>query len=228
MDLLATNRWQRPVYYVTGGHDDALGLENYFQLEGFAYRLVPVNTPRDASDPINYGRMDIEKTYKNLMENFRWGRMNEPDVYLDYYTRRTLSIIKVRNTFARLADELVRMGRQDSARAVLDRCLEILPNRQMPYDVFTIGLIEGYYNAGAPERGKALATDYVDELKQELDYYFSFPERMQNQVSYQERVALQILQQITISIGDQDPDFTGQLEQDLTSYYQRYLKISGS
>jgi len=154
--------------------------------------------------------------------------MNEPDVYLDYYTRRTLSIIKVRNTFARLADELVRMGRQDSARAVLDRCLEILPNRQMPYDVFTIGLIESYYNAGAPERGKALATDYVDELKQELDYYFSFPERMQNQVSYQERVALQILQQITISIGDQDPDFTGQLEQDLTGYYQRYLEISGS
>lgn len=228
MDLLSTNRWQRPVYYVTGGHDDALGLENYFQLEGFAYRLVPVYTPRKADDPINYGRINVEKTYQNLMENFRWGRMYEPGVYLDYYTRRTISIIKVRNSFTRLAEALVQLGRNDSAVAVLDRCMEILPKEQMPYDIFTVGMIEGYYLAGANEKGKALAEDYAAELKQELDYYYAFPSEKQNQVNYQERVSLQILQQIVLGLEKYDPDLQQQLEKDLTDYYQTYLNMNPS
>jgi hypothetical protein len=32
LDILAHNNWQRPVYFVTGYHNDALGLEEYFQL----------------------------------------------------------------------------------------------------------------------------------------------------------------------------------------------------
>ena len=42
LDFLAHNNWERPVYFVTGYHNDALGLEEYFQLEGNAYRLVPI------------------------------------------------------------------------------------------------------------------------------------------------------------------------------------------
>ncbi|NOY37827.1 MAG: DUF2723 domain-containing protein [Chlorobi bacterium] len=223
MDLLSANNWDRPVYYVTGGHDDALGLENYFQLEGFAYRVVPILTPRRKDDPINYGRIDVEKTYKNLMENFRWGRMNEPDVYLDYYTRRTISIIKVRNNFARLAEALSDEGRKDSAVAVIDRCMEILPKEQMPYDIFTVGLIEGYYQAGASEKGNALATDYANDLKKELDYYFSFPPAKVSQVNYEERVALQILQQIIMAVQNYDPGLKETLQKDLEDYYQLYI-----
>nr|MCU0409523.1 DUF2723 domain-containing protein [Bacteroidales bacterium] len=36
LDILANNNWERPVYYVTGYHNDAFGLEEYFQLEGLA------------------------------------------------------------------------------------------------------------------------------------------------------------------------------------------------
>ena len=44
LDILAHNNWERPVYFVTGYHNDALGLEEYFQLEGLAYRLVPIKS----------------------------------------------------------------------------------------------------------------------------------------------------------------------------------------
>jgi hypothetical protein len=44
LDILAHNKWERPIYYVTGYHDDAFGLEEYFQLEGICYSLVPIKS----------------------------------------------------------------------------------------------------------------------------------------------------------------------------------------
>jgi hypothetical protein len=144
LDLLAQNKWERPVYYVTGGHDDALGLEEYFQLEGFAYRLVPLKT-EGATGFLEMGRINTEAMYENLMNRFKWGRMNEPDVYLDFYHKRTLSVIKIRNNFTRLAEALVNQGKRDSAVAVLDRCMELMPQERIPYDIFTVGIAEVYY-----------------------------------------------------------------------------------
>jgi len=40
LDILATNDWERPIYYVSGGAEGALDLEDYFQNDGYAYRLV--------------------------------------------------------------------------------------------------------------------------------------------------------------------------------------------
>ena len=44
LDILAHNNWERPIYFVSGYHNDAMGLEEYFQLEGLAYRLVPIKS----------------------------------------------------------------------------------------------------------------------------------------------------------------------------------------
>jgi hypothetical protein len=60
LDFLATNNWQRPVYFaITTGGESYMGLEEYFQLEGMAYRLVPIRTPiwkdnPDASTPTSF------------------------------------------------------------------------------------------------------------------------------------------------------------------------------
>ncbi|MEO0404326.1 MAG: hypothetical protein AAF193_05605, partial [Bacteroidota bacterium] len=43
LDLLRNNDWSRPIYFaVTTGPDSYIGLNQYFRLEGLAYRLVPV------------------------------------------------------------------------------------------------------------------------------------------------------------------------------------------
>jgi hypothetical protein len=42
LDLLANNDWKRPIYFaVTTGPDSYVNLQDYFRLEGLAYRLVP-------------------------------------------------------------------------------------------------------------------------------------------------------------------------------------------
>src|SRR4029077_704905 len=45
LDLIATNNWQRPIYFgATTSTDSYLGLGEYLQPEGYALRLVPYKT----------------------------------------------------------------------------------------------------------------------------------------------------------------------------------------
>jgi len=84
LDILATGNWDRPVYFVAGGNEGALNLEDYFQDEGFAYRLVPIKTPGRSF--LNYGRIDTDILYDNLMNKFRYGRMKNRMYILIFIT----------------------------------------------------------------------------------------------------------------------------------------------
>ena len=114
LDILANNHWKRPVYFASLGHEGTLGLEDYMQLEGFAYRLVPIKSP--ASNRYEAGRIEPDLLYENLMNKFRYGGMNDPNVYLDDFHVRTISIIRLRTRFIQLAAELIHPG--DTARGL--------------------------------------------------------------------------------------------------------------
>jgi len=214
LDILAHNNWERPIYFVAGGNDGTLGLEDYFQMDGFAYRFVPLKT-KSPDFYYELGRIDTDILYENLMNKFKWGRMNEPDVYLDFYNTRTLGVIKFRKTFVRLAEALVLEGKKEKAEEVLDRCMELAPNHKIPYDHFISGItygggkdklpihysgvIEAYYKCGAFEKANAILLEYAGILQQDLQYYQSLDERFkrrfeneafQSQSLYSELVTL--------------------------------------
>lgn len=223
LDLFAHNNWERPVYYVAGGHEDALGLEPYFQQEGFAHRIVPIKTESN-SQYLDYGRLNTEAMYKNYMENFKWGGMNDPDVYLDYYTRRTLTVIRVRNNFARLAIELIEQGKKDSAVAVLDRCLYLLPQEKMRHDIYSSRLLEGYYKAGETEKGNQLFEEIFTQVDSELEYYFSLRASLGQAISLDKRINLQLLQiMTTLTDTYQQEESNARAEAAFEKYYQIFM-----
>jgi hypothetical protein len=193
IDLLAGNDWDRPVYYVSLGTEDALGLENYFQLEGFAYRLVPIHTE---SDGFEFGRVNTTAMYENFMNRFNWGRMNEPDVYLDHYNIRTLSILRLRNKFARLANALVEENKPDSAIMVLDRVMELMPPERVPYEFMILSVAEAYYNAEAIDKGNEVLEGYFNHVATEMDYYLSFPRRLIIHLDLEMRTSLQLMNEM--------------------------------
>jgi hypothetical protein len=42
LDMIKANNWQRPIYFaITVSRDGQLNLQNYFYLEGQAYRVIP-------------------------------------------------------------------------------------------------------------------------------------------------------------------------------------------
>jgi len=168
LDIIANNNWERPIYFVSPFGDGDIGIADYLQHEGFAYRLVPIKS--NSSDYLNISRIDSDILYDRLMNRFRWGRINEPDVFIDHNVQRTAMVLKLRNSFSRLAKKLIEEGKKDSALKVLDRVVELLPHPKFPYDFFMFGIIEGYYKLNEVQKANMLTLDYAKVSEQKLRY----------------------------------------------------------
>ena len=112
MDLIAYNDWTRPIYFsitVGGSRKAYFYLDEYFQLEGLAYRFVPIKNPK-AGQNAEFGRVQTDVMYDNMMNKFAWDNMNDPGLYLDE-TNRRLSY-NFRNIFGRLGSALAMEGKR--------------------------------------------------------------------------------------------------------------------
>ena len=185
LDLLANFEWDRPIYFaVTTGPDSYVNLQNWFQLEGLTYRLVPIQT--NSRTPNRSGRVATEVMFDNVMNKFLWGHMDtEKDIYLDENILRMTTNLRLQ--MANLADALVQEGRKDSALQVLDLATEKMPERNVPYDQVMIPTIEAYYKAGGMEAGDRLTQKLFDVMEQNMNWYLSldpeFAERVEDDMS---------------------------------------------
>ncbi len=165
MDILSANDWKRPVYFAASGSPgDYMGLDKFFRLEGFCYRVVPYITKSET--PGEMGEVDTKFMYDNMMNKFRWGRMNEPDVILEENNLRQIKIMDVRGTFARLANTLVDQHKTDEAQAVLQKCLELTPNKKVPYDYTMLPVLSSLYEACMTEQADQVASEMIEDYTQ--------------------------------------------------------------
>jgi tetratricopeptide (TPR) repeat protein len=181
------------VYFaITVGGDNYLKLEKFFQLEGLAYRLVPVN---GRSHDGQTGRIATDIMYENLINKFQWGGVADTNVYLDENNLRMT--MNLRNNFARLATAFVLEGKNDKAIEVLDKCLEVMPEKTVPYNMFIIGVAEGYYSAKAVDKADEIMLKLLDNTKQELDYFLSLPDEYRKSVVNDAQRDMAIMQEIS-------------------------------
>ena len=159
IDILAHNDWDRPIYFVAGQHEDALGLEEYFRLEGLAYRLVPVKGENKSW--FEYGTIDTDILYDNMMNKFTWTGSADPDVYIDYYHNRTLTVVRARLNYSKLAKQLAAEGDTVRAKEVINRCIELFPVSKMGYDFYFSDIISACFAAGDREKAKELASGFA-------------------------------------------------------------------
>jgi hypothetical protein len=192
LDFLATNDWERPIYYaITVSNDNYLNLDKYFQVHGLAYRIVPLKLERST---YYRGGIDTKIMYDNMINKFWWGGLDNPDIYLDENVLRMLS--NFRNNFASLAEALIEENKKDSAKIVLDKCLELMPNKTIRYDVFTISITESYYKLGEIEKANLITGILSDNVCNDLDYYMSLKGKYSNCLLYEKRLALHILSEL--------------------------------
>jgi hypothetical protein len=226
MDILAHNNWERPIYFVTGYHDDALGLEEYFQYEGLAYRLVPIKSENRSW--VDYGRIDPDILYDNVMNKFVWGGANDRNVNLDYHHIRTLMVVKARLGYARLAKELASRGKNELAAGVVDRCLEVLPPDRFPYDPYFPDLIEAAFQAGASDKAGQMARDLSEYYYARLDYFLKQNSYVISSADYEIQSAIQYASKVAgFCITGGKPELGREIQDKIEKYFADYSSKEG-
>ena len=61
-------------------------MKDYLQLDGLVYKLVPIRTPIDRSNPYEMGRVDSDLMY-DIVKKWSWGNSESTDIYHDPETR---------------------------------------------------------------------------------------------------------------------------------------------
>jgi hypothetical protein len=168
LDILANNLWSRPIYFaISITTESYLGLNDYLQQEGLAYRLVPYKTKTQADPYIGGVQPDI--MYNNLMNKFAWGGVDKYNLYLDENILRMEA--NMRSNFVRLSNALIVAGKKDSAIQVLDKAQTVVPERNVPLNYWSYEVARAYYRAGAPDKGSALMKKVQDMYTGQLAYY---------------------------------------------------------
>ncbi len=164
LELLRNNDWTRPIYFaVTTGPDSYIGLQDYFRLEGLAYRFVPVKYPK-SDNPNVLGGFYTDKMYTNVMETFQWGNMDDTTgsgIYMDENNRRMTTNLRLQ--FTNLADELIKTGDEKRALDVLLRTLEVTPEKNVPYDRVLLPVAESLISLSVSDTSRQLSNPLSPE-----------------------------------------------------------------
>lgn len=179
LDIIAQNNWERPIYFSGGafGDEDYIWMKDYLQLDGFAYKLVPIKTPVNKKNPFDMGRLDSEKMYE-LVKNWEWGNSGNTNIYHDIETRR--NSITYRGHMARLIEALIMEGEFEKAEEIADLAMEKMPVDIFGYYVFLEPFIGAYYEIEAKEKARALYKKVTLKYQENLDYYSRLSDQSQS------------------------------------------------
>jgi membrane protein len=203
LDIIANNNWERPIYFSSVNTDADVGLAEFMQLDGFAYRLVPIRSkPQNRLEP---GRIISDSLYKRLMVQFDWKNMGDPNQFVSYDIKRNVQVVDTRNIFVRLARQLFSEG--DSARCieVIEKSLRLMPHPQYEYDFATLYQIDLLYDARASRVADSLLTQFLDYEEQYQQYFNSLSSSKINLLTYDISRHLSMLQALA-SLGEKSHD----------------------
>lgn len=176
-EMLARHNWTRPLYMSsTLGTENEAGLSQHLITEGLAARVTPFRQGERA--------IDSERMYRNMMERFQYGNVGGEGVYIDQtvmrmcYTHRT--------KFVDLVAQLLREGKKDKALKALEKCDKVLPSRNIPYDMMSVGydldsgkirLADQWRQVGRPAKAEEVLTSIAKTQREYMDWYNTLSER---------------------------------------------------
>jgi len=172
LDILANNDWKRPIYFSGGSFDDAefIWMKDYLQLDGMAYKLVPIKTERRSS--YEMGRIDSDLMY-DIATNWYWGNSGSPDIYHDPQTR--IQGLSYRSNLARLVEQLLEENKIEKAKDIIDLAMKNIPVEYFEYYTFVEPFVDGYYKVGETNKAHELFEKLKYIYQDRLEYYAEVP-----------------------------------------------------
>ncbi len=220
LDILAHNNWERPMYYTTPGQSGSVKLDNYLELQGLSYRLIPVKGDKQSAMK---GMVNTDIMYENLMNKFKYTNLNNPKVYQDETCRRMLQNMK--NNFNRLAGALLDEGKTGKAVAVLNKLDQAMPVGIMGYTYLDIENAELWYRAGNSAKGLDAVKFAFENVRNNMTYYLSLPANLITSVNsdISNVMNYELPQLMRISQDYKEDALYKEIEARYNDYYSRYV-----
>ena len=171
-EMLARCNWERPLFVaMTVGADNYGNLGDNFVQEGLVNRLTPFNTKASGR------RVDTEKMYDNVMNRFKFGGIDNPDLYLDETVSRMC--YTHRRIFAQLASELMKEGKKDKALKVLEKAEKEIPETAVPHNHQggSLELAQAYLDLGKKDKAAHIAAAVAQNATEYCAWYTSLSDR---------------------------------------------------
>lgn len=216
LDMLQTNNFERPMYYaITVSPDQFVNLDGYFEQTGLAYQVVPKN----ANKAVN-----TDKMYDNVMNKFKWGGVDKPGVYIDENVMRMCKSYRMM-LFNKLAEALVKEGKNDKALNVLDKCMQVLPPENVPLDYTALSTGELYYVLGQKEKAEEIFTGIADNMMRNINWYFRLNPMQLSSVETELLQDMQILNQVLLINKHYNPEFNKKYQEEFDNYRMAYESV---
>ena len=216
LDMINTNNWERPIYYATTVPQSAYYfVDNYMQKTGLAYQVVPVMTKGSTI------ATNTTKMYNNIMNKFRWGGLEKPGLYIDETVMRQCKIYR-QFVFTDLAYNLFVEEKHEEAIQVLDKCIEVFPEVNFPYDESIYPIASLYFELGEIEKAKRIAARFIERTITNVDWMMRLRPAQRMTVTYHLERDLNMLQNILSTSNRFDQEFAQQYMVKVSQYLNQY------
>ena len=216
LDLLANNNWERPIYFTGGAHaeEEYIWLKDYLQLDGLAYKLVPIKTSSKTENGrsrsvLDLGRIDTEVMYNNI-QKWDWKNSNSDAIYVDVETRK--NGISFRNNLVRLAEEFIKEENYVKAEEVLDLSIEKMPIKRYGHYGLVLGYVDNYYKINKKEKARNVANILATIFQDRIEYYSVLDNNSLSQHFDDIEATLLMYNNIVASADEYDKEFADQLK----------------
>ncbi len=215
LEMLSTNKWKRPIYFaMTVGPDMYLSLSRNFNQEGLTYRIMPYETG---------GAVNTDVMFDNVVNKFRWGNANNPNVYLDENILRMCR--SLRFMFFRLTSTLIEEGKKDKALIVLDKCMKELPIETVGYDYTIPYLGASYLEIGQKEKGEALLEAAAQNASSKLTWFSALSDYNYGSVLESVKENLGTLQTIAETYSTFNPELSKAHAAEFNMYAAKWVSF---
>jgi hypothetical protein len=163
LDVMFTNNWERPIYFAGAMHpENYLNLNDYLQLEGLAYRLLPVKKTYLKNAGL-HGTVSPDVMFTNWVNNFSWP--TQKPVFKSYANM----VVNYRLNANNLADKLFKNNKLDSAKQILATTMEAFPISNYFADQTLPFIASTMYRVGEKEKASKLLQDIWSYYKTEIN-----------------------------------------------------------
>ena len=219
LDMLQTNNWERPIYYaITVNPDQFVGLDGYFEQTGLAYQIVPKQADKNTN---------TEKMYDNVMNKFKWGGVDKPGVYIDENVMRMCKSYRMA-LFNKLAEDLLKEGKNEKALNVLNKSMEVLPPENVPLDYTALSTGELYYALDETEKAEEIFTGIAENAMRNIDWFFRLRPSQLASVTRELEHNLAVMQQVLAVSKHYNPEFAKKYQEEFDNYRMAYGSVRGN